>query len=317
MIRLSISGCGSYLPQHFIYNNDLPAHLETNDEWIRTRTGITKRHIAQDETTSDMASAALLSATQSANISVNEIDCIIVATCTGDKFMPSTANIVQNKIGLSNKAIPSFDIQAACSGFLYAMNTAESLLQSNHMMQHIAVIGAEKMSSIVDWHDRRTCVLFGDGAGAVILSKTNNTHSKIIDRYWFAKPELTNILHTDAGTSKREGYLMMNGQEVFKHAVREMAGIVRTMADRNNIAVSSIKKIIPHQANERMIPAIAKLLNTSTDSIVSTIGLHANTSAASIPLALDSVYDELNRGDLIALVSAGAGMTFGGILLQY
>ena len=345
---IMIASCGSYLPKNIVRNDDLPEHLDTSDEWIQKRTGIKQRHIvAENETTADMASQALAEALTHIHMDIDDLDAIIVATSTPDLFMPSTAVLVQNKLGASGKNM-AFDLNAACSGFIYALEVGYRMLRGNQNWRNVAIIGADSMSRIVDWNDRSTCVLFGDGAGAVILSSDNferadnaTQGSKKIAAQKFL-PELTtytyemtygnanlcDILNTKGGVSSRvlaDSTISMVGKEVFKHAVAEMSAIAQLILEKNCFGIDDVDFIIPHQANMRILTAIEERLGivgkdgASSGKMATSVVEHANTSAATIPLALDTYLkkNQIKRGDLILMLAAGAGMVFGGALLRW
>ena len=318
MHKAIIRATGSYLPKKTLTNHDMEKLVETSDEWIFTRTGIKQRHIAEgDEFTSHMATEAAKKALKSSGINPQDLDLIIVATTTPDKTFPSTATKVQALIGATNAA--AFDIQAVCAGFLYGLTIANSMIKSG-MCKNILLIGADKMSSIVDWKDRKTCVLFGDGAGAVIISSTSSTdNSGIISNEIKADGTLEHILYTTGGTSTTHtsGCIMMEGKEVFKHAVQKMTSSMLTLLERENLSTQDIDWIIPHQANIRIIEYIAKKIDVPLEKIISTIGQHANTSAASIPLAMDTFSHKFKKGDKILLTAAGGGFTWGALLLVW
>ncbi|KLT21979.1 3-oxoacyl-(acyl-carrier-protein)synthase III [Wolbachia endosymbiont of Armadillidium vulgare str. wVulC] len=313
-----ILSTGSYLPKKTLSNNEIALIVETNDEWIRQRTGIVQRHIADEgELTSDLAVNAARNAIEKAKISVDEIDLIIIATTTPDKIFPSCATIVQNKLKCKNAF--SFDVQAACSGFIYAVTVADSLIKSNNRIKYALVIGAEIMSRIVDWGDRSTCVLFGDGAGAVII-KSKMGNNGIISTNLHSDGNV-DILCTNEGTSSigDSGKICMNGREVFKHAVDKLTASVEETLKCNNLKITDIDWLIPHQANIRIIEAVVKKLDFPIEKVINTVDKHANTSAASIPLALDYAIQELKikSGNLVLLISIGAGLTWGSVLLRY
>ncbi len=291
-------------------NNEIASIVETSDEWIRQRTGIVQRHIADEgELTSDLAVNAAKSAIEKAKISVDEIDLIIVATTTPDKTFPSCATIVQSKLKCKNAF--AFDVQAACSGFIYAVTVADSLIKSNNRIKYALVIGAEIMSRIVDWEDRSTCVLFGDGAGAVVM-KSEMGRSGIISTNLYSDGNV-DILCTNGGISSTgdSGKICMNGREVFKHAVDKLTASVEETLKCNNLKITDIDWLIPHQANIRIIEAVVKKLDFPIEKVINTVDKHANTSAASIPLALDYAIQEskIKSGNLVLLVSIGAGLT--------
>lgn len=328
-INVCITSTGSYLPKKIVTNYDLEKQLDTTHEWIKSRTGICQRHIAaNDEITSDIGTQALQNALNYAKLNANDLDAIIVATTTPDLLFPATATKIQSNIGMKQGF--AFDIQAVCSGFIYALSVGYGLINSQQV-NRVAIIGAEIMSRIVDWNDRGTCVLFGDGAGAAILEKTNNKISNIsnidietngiIDFELLSNGDLIDILKVDGGISKGNinAKLSMNGKEVYRHGVNKMVEISQTIIKRNKINIKDIDWIIPHQANFRMMEAVASKLEFEISKIAVTVDKHANTSAASIPLALDQYIREgkIQPGHVGILVSAGAGMTFGGCLLRF
>ncbi len=299
-------------------NNEIASIVETSDEWIRQRTGIVQRHIADEgELTSDLAVNAAKSAIEKAKISVDEIDLIIVATTTPDKTFPGCATIVQSKLKCKNAF--AFDVQAACSGFIYAVTVADSLIKSNNRIKYALVIGAEIMSRIVDWEDRSTCVLFGDGAGAVVM-KSEMGRSGIISTNLYSDGNV-DILCTNGGVSSTgdSGKIYMNGREVFKHAVDKLTALIEETLKCNNLKITDIDWLIPHQANIRIIEAVVKKLDFPIEKVINTVDKHANTSAASIPLALDYAIQKskIKLGNLALLISIGAGLTWGSVLLRY
>lgn len=303
-----IIGTGSYLPQKILTNKDLESLVDTTDEWIVERTGIKQRHIAADnESTSSMAINASIDAIKSSGLSEKDIDLVIVATTTPDQIFPSTACIVQNKL---NIIAPAFDIQAACTGFIYAMSVADNYIR-NGMSKNTLIIGSEKYSNILDWKDRSTCVLFGDGAGAVVLSA--DTKEGIISSHIHADGQYNDLL------SVEDNHIKMKGNEVFKVAVNTLSKLVDETLDKNNMDKSSIDWLVPHQANLRIIKAAAKKLSLPLEQVVVTVDDHANTSAASIPLALnEAVKDGRIKEDQVLLLEAfGSGFTWGSVLLRY
>ncbi|QUI60933.1 MULTISPECIES: beta-ketoacyl-ACP synthase III [Wolbachia] len=313
-----ILSTGSYLPKKILSNNEIASIVETNDEWIRQRTGIVQRHIADEgELTSDLAVNAAKNAIEKAKISIDEIGLIIVATTTPDKTFPSCATIIQSKLKCKNAF--AFDVQAACSGFIYAVTVADSLIKSNDRIKYALVIGAEIMSRIVDWEDRSTCVLFGDGAGAVIM-KSEMSSSSIISTNLHSDGNV-DLLCTNGGISstRDSGKILMNGREVFKHAVEKLTASVEETLKCNSLKITDIDWLIPHQANIRIIEAVVKKLDFPIEKVINTVDKHANTSAASIPLALDYAVQEskIKSGNLILLISIGAGLTWGSVLLRY
>jgi len=310
-----IVSSGSFLPQKILTNDDLSKIVETDNEWIVQRTGINKRHIAaENELSSDMGFCAAKMAIEKAKIDVNDVDLIICATSTPDhKGFPSTAALVQKKLGIT-KFIPAFDINAACSGFVYAMTIADNMMKSGNF-KYTLVIGVDKLSSIVDWSDRSTCVLFGDGAGAILIKHNNeaNEHnSAILDSTIHCDASLTDILHTN------NGIINMNGREVFKNAVIQLSNSIKNILEKNNVSVDEIKAIIPHQANYRILQSISEKLAIPYEKFVVTVDEHANTSAASIPLAFDMKgVKMLQKGDLFLLCGVGAGFTWGCNLVRF
>ncbi|WP_353287386.1 beta-ketoacyl-ACP synthase III [Wolbachia endosymbiont (group B) of Gerris lacustris] len=318
MNKSFILSTGSYLPKKILSNNEIASIVETNDEWIRQRTGIVQRHIAdEEELTSDLAVNAAKNAIEKAKISIDEIGLIIVATTTPDKTFPSCATIIQSKLKCKNAF--AFDVQAACSGFIYAVTVADSLIKSNDRIKYALVIGAEIMSRIVDWEDRSTCVLFGDGAGAVIM-KSEMSSSSIISTNLHSDGNV-DLLCTNGGISstRDSGKILMNGREVFKHAVEKLTASVEETLKCNSLKITDIDWLIPHQANIRIIEAVVKKLDFPIEKVINTVDKHANTSAASIPLALDYAVQEskIKSGNLILLISIGAGLAWGSVLLRY
>jgi 3-oxoacyl-[acyl-carrier-protein] synthase III len=316
--KAKIISTGSYLPKKIVSNNDLASIVDTSDEWIVTRTGIKQRHLVEEgEFTSNMAAKAASQAIKRANLSNDDIDMIIVATTTPDKTFPSTAVIVQDLLGI--KKCFAFDMQAVCSGFVYALATADSMIKNN-LANNVLVIGAESMSKVLNWDDRLTCVLFGDGAGAVILSKTNETNVGIIGSKLYSDGSLKDILYTNGGvaTTQDAGTIFMKGKEVFMQAVEKMSSVALELIKENSVAIEEIDYFIPHQANIRIIESIAKKLNIPDHKIIITIDKHANTSAATIPLALDDALSKgtINKGSLILMTALGAGITWGACLVR-
>ena len=311
-----ISGTGSYLPDYSLTNYDLEEKIDTSHEWIYDRTGISSRHVANEtETTSFMAAEAAKKALAAAEISAEHIDLIIVATCTPDFFFPSTACFVKNALEIL-RPIPTFDVSAACSGFVYIMDIAKQYIASG-AAKHVLLIGSEKMSDAVDWQDRSTCVLFGDGAGAVLLSASDTPGilaSKIHSAY---DKEL--ILTYPNGLVNKTSKLTMRGNEVFKLAVNLMGDIVDEVLLEGKLTKEDVTWLIPHQANVRIIKAIAKKLNLPMSQVIVTVENQGNTSAASIPIALDySVKSQrIKRGDLLLIEAFGGGLTWGAALVRY
>ncbi len=322
-IRSVIAACGAYLPSRRLTNADLEKMVETSDEWIVQRTGIRERRIAADgESTGDMAIAAARQAMERAGLKGADIDGIIVATTTPDQSFPSVAIKVQQ--ALATKIGPVFDVQAACSGFIYALAVADNFIRAGQGKCFL-VIGAEKMSSILDWDDRGTAILFGDGAGAVILQaeegKGTVADSGVLSTHLCANGNLKDILYTSGGTSTTQdsGVIIMDGKEVFRYAVQYMADIVSDVLAFNKIDAGQIDWLVPHQANIRIIEGAARKLNLGMDRVVVTVERHGNTSAASIPLALEEAVSagKIKKGDLLLMEALGAGLTWGAALVRF
>ncbi len=314
-----ITGTGSYLPDKILTNQDLERMVDTSDEWIRTRTGITQRHIAaKDQVASDLALYASQNAMKAAGVTSKDIDLIIVATTTPDMVFPSTACILQNKLGVEN--CPAFDVQAVCSGFVYALATADMFVSSGKC-RNALVVGTEIYSKLLDWNDRSTCVLFGDGAGAVVLSQSENPG--ILSTHLHASGDYCNVLSVPGSISggKVEGnpYVNMEGSIVFKFAVKVLEEVVQEAIAKNNLQATDIDWLIPHQANIRIIQSTAKKLGIPMNKVVVAVDKHGNTSAASIPLALDiAVRDGRIQSDqLVLLEGVGGGFTWGAVLLRW
>lgn len=317
MIYSRIAGTGSYLPERILTNADLEKMVDTTDEWIVARTGIKERHIAADgEFTSDLAYQAALQAIEAAGISAGDIDLIIVATTTPDHVFPSTACILQSKLGISG--CPAFDMQAVCSGFVYGLATADQFIKGG-MARNALVVGAETMSRITDWSDRSNCILWGDGAGAVVLKVSDEPG--IISSHLHADGSHAHLLKVSCGVSHKEGSptIQMEGNAVFKMAVNTLDAIVDETLDANGLGKHHVDWLVPHQANIRIIQATAKKLGMDMERVVLTVDRHGNTSAASIPLALDvAVRDgRIKRGETILMEAFGGGFTWGSVLLTY
>ncbi len=323
VIRAVITGTGSYLPRARVTNDDLVARgVDTTDEWIVQRTGIKARHIADDtEPTSFMAARAAERAIHAAGLTPADIDGIIVATTTPDRTFPSVAVMVQAELGIG--PCVAFDIQAVCSGFVYALSVASSMIQTGSA-KNMLVIGAERFTNLIDWNDRTTCVLFGDGAGAVVVQAENGTGTMsdrgILSTHLYADGRQQGILCSTGGpgTTRTTGVTHMDGKEVFRHAVVHMAGVVDEALIKNGLSGGDIDWLIPHQANLRIISGIADRLGLGMDRVVVTVDHHGNTSAASIPLALDvAVRDgRVKPGQLVLLEALGAGLTWGAVVLR-
>lgn len=317
MINAVISGTGGYIPEKQLTNVELESMLDTSDEWIVSRTGISSRSIAQDhETTSYMAAKAAEQALNASGLDANEIDLIVVATCTPDHFFPGVACYVQHALKIE-KPIPAFDVGAACSGFVYVMDIAKQYIASG-AAKHVLVIGSESMSRAVDWNDRSTCVLFGDGAGAVILSASDKPG--ILGSVLHASYDTEKFLNLANATFLTErATISMRGNEVFKLAVNIMGGVVDEVLELSQLKKSDIQWLIPHQANMRIIQAIAKKLELPMSQVIVTIGTQGNTSAASIPLALNHSIrsNQIKRDELLLIESFGGGMTWGAMVIRY
>jgi 3-oxoacyl-[acyl-carrier-protein] synthase-3 len=313
-----IVGSGGYLPGKILTNQDLEKIVDTTDEWISTRTGIKQRYIAaENELTSDMAAQAARVAINDSGLTAEDIDLIIVATTTPDSTFPSVATKVQHKLGITKGA--AFDVQAVCAGFIYALSIADSFIKIGQA-KNVLVIGAEKMSTVLDWQDRTTCVLFGDGAGAVVLSaEKDNPTSGIIGSKILSDGRFGSILQTNGGVAENQcaGVIKMLGQEVFKHAVEKMSSVAAEVLSENNLSLNDINYLIPHQANIRILESVAKKLQVPAEKVIVTVDQHANTSAASIPLAIAANKDKFKKGDLIALSAIGGGLCWGACLLRW
>jgi 3-oxoacyl-[acyl-carrier-protein] synthase-3 len=313
----AVKGTGSYLPEHSLTNHEIATKLDTSHEWVYSRTGISSRHIAYgDETTSSMAAIAAEQAVRSANIDVEEIDLIITATCTPDCFFPSTSCYVKHRLAIK-RTIPAFDISVACSGFVYAMDVAKQYI-STGIAQNVLVIGSEKMSAAVDWQDRATCVLFGDGAGAVLLS-ADDTVGIIASKIHADYDSDAMLVYANVAVNQRSPMIQMSGNEVFKLAVNMMSEVVDELLTVSQIRQSEINWLIPHQANVRIIKALAKKLQLPWSRVIVTLETQGNTSAASIPIALDHAIRErrICAGDLLLIEAFGGGMAWGGMLIRY
>jgi 3-oxoacyl-[acyl-carrier-protein] synthase-3 len=318
-VKSKIISTGSYLPKKFLTNYDLEKTVDTTDSWIFERTGIKKRHLAaENELTSDIAFEAAKRALENSGLKAEEIDMIILATTTPDLTFPATATKVQAKLN-ANSAF-AFDIQAVCSGFVFAMATADNFIKSGQV-KNALVIGADVLSRIVDWKDRNTCVLFGDGAGAVVLQATTEESSGILSSDLHSDGSLNDILKTSGGPSsnQKSGFIEMAGKEVFKHAVDKMSKSVIAALKKANLKVSDIDLLVPHQANARILSAVANRLELSEEKIILTVENHANTSAASIPLALDYAVknNRVKKGNLVVLEALGGGLTWGSVVLKW
>ena len=321
--RSLITGCGSYLPTRVLSNADIAKMVDTTDEWIVERTGIKCRHVASEgEYTSDLALEAAKRALKHADLSAADVDLVIVATTTPDETFPSTATKVQARLGMTRGA--AFDVQAVCSGFIYGLSVADNFIRVGQA-KTVLVIGAETMSRILDWNDRGTCVLFGDGAGAVVLTASTgdgtNKDSGILNTRIFSDGRLHDLLYTDGGVSstRTAGHLRMQGKEVFKHAVTNIANAIKESTDAAGLSPHDIDWFVPHQANQRILDGTARKVGISPDKVVSTIADHGNTSAASVPLALCTAVQDgrIKRGDLVLMEAMGGGFTWGAALVRW
>lgn len=318
-MRAAIRGIGSYLPHRILHNREMSEFLETSDEWIRERTGIEERHIAAEgEFTSDLGFEAARAALDDAGVSAGEIDLIVVATSTPDLTFPATATIIQEKLGIRHGA--AFDIQAVCSGFIYGTHVVNALIRSGGAKRAL-LIGAETFSRILDWEDRGTCVLFGDGAGAVVIEAVETEDTGILQTFIRSDGRHRDLLYVDGGPSRTQtvGHLRMLGNQVFKHAVTDIAQVMKDCAEQAGVQISEIDWFVPHQANQRILNAVAKKLELRPEQVISTVAKHANTSAASVPLAMDVAVKDgrIKRGDLVMLEAFGGGFTWGAALLRY
>ncbi len=317
-----IAATGGYLPERVMTNHEFEAFIDTSDEWIRSRSGICSRHIAAEgETTSDMGYAAALDALEQGGIDPAAVDLVVVATTTPDKVFPSTACILQRRLGI--RGIPAFDVHAACSGFIYALDVADRWIRTGGARRAL-VVGAEMYSRVLDWQDRTTCVLFGDGAGAIVLEAADEPG--VMSVHSHADGRFEELLHVPFGVScgyerlrAEEAWIRMKGNEVFRQAVSTLGAIAEETLAANDVRKEDIAWLIPHQANLRIIQAAAKKLDLPMERVIVTVDRHANTSSASIPLALDvAVRDGRNRrGELLLFEAFGAGFTWGSALVRY
>ncbi|MBL6932813.1 MAG: ketoacyl-ACP synthase III [Rhodospirillales bacterium] len=317
-MRSRIVGTGSYLPERIVSNAELTKTVDTSDEWIIERSGIRQRHIAaDDETTADIAYQSALRALEASGVGIADIDMIVLATATPDNTFPSTATKVQAMLGMEHGA--AFDVQAVCSGFIYALAVADNFIKVGQA-ERVMVIGAETFSRILDWQDRTTCVLFGDGGGAVVLEKSEEGDG-IFSTHLHSDGRHGNLLYVDGGpsTTQTVGHLRMSGREVFRHAVVNLAAVVDETLAANNFQRSDIDWLVPHQANLRILSGTARKLGLSEDQVVITVDRHANTSAASIPLALDEAVRDgrIQKGQLVLLEAMGGGFTWGAALVRW
>lgn len=321
-IRSAMVGSGHYLPPKILTNDDLSQMVETNDEWICTRTGIAVRHIAETETTSVVAGKAVENAIKNAGLTPQDVDLLILATVTPDNTTPATSVLIARNLGF-RAGVPAFDISAACSGFVYALTLADNMICLGQVKTAV-VVGAECLSKIVDWTDRNTCVLFGDGAGAVVLQavKGNGTadDTGVLSTCIYADGNQYEHLKTTGGvsTTQNPGFVQMNGKEVFKHAVVSLAEAAETAMQKAHISKEDVNWLIPHQANIRIIESVGERLGIAPEKVIVTVDHHGNTSAASIPLALSENMEQkrLHKGDVVVLTAMGAGFTWGGAVVR-
>ena len=324
---IRIAGTGSYLPERVLTNHDLEEMVDTSDDWIRARTGIETRHIAAaDETTSDLGAKASLKALEAAQMSPEEVDLIIVATITPDKIFPNTGCFIQEKLGA--KRATCFSVEAACSGFVYILAIGAALIQTG-LYNNALLIGAEKLSSFIDWDDRSTCVLFGDGGGAIVIKATDREENSYLGSRLGSDGKFTDILHIPGGGASRPfsqdvldnklHYLDMSGQEVFKLAVNTMVTAANEILEQTGIGVESVRWLIPHQANTRIISSVAKRIGLPEERAFVNLNKYGNTSGATIPIALDEVARQglVGSGDYLLLVAFGGGLTWGASLVRW
>jgi 3-oxoacyl-[acyl-carrier-protein] synthase-3 len=320
LFRSQVIGCGAYLPETALTNRDLAKIVDTSDEWIRERSGIEKRHVVnKKQTCSDLCYSAALKAIENAGIDASQIDCIVVGTTTPDHPCPATATRVQTKLK-AHKAF-AFDVQAVCSGFVYALAVADNFVRCGQA-KHALVIGADVMSELLDWTDRSTCVLFGDGAGALVLKAVSQSEERgILSTHLFSDGELYDALYVDnsVDTPKHRGYIRMQGREIFKNAVQKIGEAVEKALEHNHLTPEDIDWFVPHQANKRIILGVSEKFNLPLSKVVITIDQHANTSAASIPLAIATAVEDgrIQPGHLVLIEAMGGGLTWGSALIRW
>ena len=323
VIRSRIIGCGAYLPETVLTNSELAKRVDTSDEWIVERTGIRRRHVVREgELTSDLAMKAAERALADAQVGADELDLIVVATTTPDETFPATATRVQARLGMTRGA--AFDVQAVCSGFIFGLSVADNFIKVGQA-KTVLLIGAESMSRLLDWNDRTTCVLFGDGAGAVVLRAAEGTGTTadegVLNTHLFSDGRLHDLLYVDGGPSstRTTGHLRMQGKEVFKHAVTNIAAAIQASARAEGLAISDIDWFVPHQANQRILDGTARKLGIPVEKVISTVADHGNTSAASVPLALATAVADgrIKKGDLVLLEAMGGGFTWGAALVRW
>jgi 3-oxoacyl-[acyl-carrier-protein] synthase-3 len=323
VIRSQIIGCGSYLPETILTNAELARRVDTSDEWIRERTGIRERRIAKEgELTSHLAVEASRRALADAAIDAGELDLIVCATTTPDETFPAVATVIQSRLGMARGA--AFDVQAVCSGFIYGLAVADNFIRAGQA-RTVLLVGAETMSRLLDWTDRTTCVLFGDGAGAVVLQAHEGTGTTadrgVLGTVLYSDGRLHDLLYVDGGPSstRTTGHLRMKGKEVFRHAVTNLAAAIEDTAAKAGVKVSDIDWFVPHQANQRILDGTARKLGVSAERMVSTVAVHGNTSSASVPLAMMTAIEDgrIKRGDLVLLEAMGGGFTWGAALVRW
>ncbi|MDG2413175.1 MAG: ketoacyl-ACP synthase III [Hyphomicrobiales bacterium] len=315
-----VSGIGAALPKEVVTNKDLSMRMDTSEEWIEERTGIKERRIAsKDETTSSLGTDAAQIAIDNSGLKNSDIDLIILATATPDNTFPASATLIQSSLGIERGY--AYDMQAVCSGFVFAVEAADNAIKAGNI-KNALVIGSETFSRILDWDDRATCVLFGDGAGAMVLSASSeDTNRGVLSNHLHSDGRYKDLLYVDGGpsTTNNVGYLRMDGKGVFKHAVQNLSSAIIEAIEYNNIAIEDIDWFVPHQANIRILEAVSKKVGLSRDKVIITVDKHANTSAASIPLALyDAVQkDKIKKGDLVLLEAMGGGFSWGSTLIRW
>jgi 3-oxoacyl-[acyl-carrier-protein] synthase-3 len=320
-IYSKITGTGRCNPPKILTNKDLEKIMDTTDEWIQSRTGIKQRHVAEDMTTVDMCEEAARKALDAANVSVDEIDCVIVGTTTPDQIFPNPGCLLQERLGIHGPM--AFSLEAACTGFIYALSVADKFIRCGDVKKAL-VVGGERITNLLDWDDRSTAVLFGDGAGAVVIEASNE--AGIISTHLHADGKYKDLLYYPAGIGKgvetfkgEEAQLRMSGSEVFKTAVKQLGNVVVETLEKNGLQKSDIDWLIPHQANMRIIKATAKKLNMPMERVVQTVQIHGNTSTASVPMALDVAIRDgrIKRGEMLLLEAFGGGFTWGSALVKY
>jgi 3-oxoacyl-[acyl-carrier-protein] synthase III len=323
MIRAVVQGCGAYLPQRIVTNQELAQKVDTSDEWIVERSGIRERRIAAEgELTSDLALKAATAALDNAKMSAKDIDLIVLATTTPDETFPATATVVQSRLGMTHGA--AFDVQAVCSGFVYALAVADNFIKVGQSRGAL-VIGAETMSRIIDWQDRTTCVLFGDGAGALVLApeegKGTIADRGVLSTHLFSDGRYHDALYVDGGPSstRTTGYLRMQGREVFRHAVTNISEAIQTALDANHLKSTEVDWFVPHQANSRILEGTVRKIGLEPEKVIVTLERHGNTSAASVPLAIaEAVADgRIRKGHLVLAEAMGGGFTWGSALIRW